>query len=273
MNITPKKNPKEFEQFLFREIDLDLFEYKFLNDYVQGVMSGEKKLYDLSLINSTKESWILILHSEVLLIYGNNWNVSQFKEIKEIFDLNSFTNFTITGTSDLIYALMESYGITNYSIEKERTFYKTKTIQEFKDNKLKIENANIKDLGELAIMLQEYYHEEYNGKNDKSIDDMRQRIFQLIYSNTIYVLKDLNNKLLSFCTIINPDIGILFTKKEYRKLGYGKFILSFCSKLLLQINSDVYLMTDKEEVVSNITCQKVGYKPYYNFSFILINCG
>ncbi len=130
-----------------------------------------------------------------------------------------------------------------------------------------------KELNELAVMLQEYYHEEYNGINDKTIEEMQHRIFQVIHTKKIYVLLDTNEKLLSFCTIINPDIGILFTKRQYRNKGYGKIILSYCSNFLQQKNGMVYLMTDIDKLESNIVCEAVGFKPYYKYVVALINYG
>ena len=122
-------------------------------------------------------------------------------------------------------------------------------------------------------MLQEYYHEEYNGLNDKTIEDMRQRIISVIQIKKIYVLLDMNETLLSFCTVIDPDIGILFTKKEHRNKGYGKIILSYCSQLLQQKNETVYVMTDSDKLESNIVCEAVGFKPYYNYIMTKINYG
>ena len=69
----------------------------------------------------------------------------------------------------------------------------------------------------------------------------------------IYVLKDSNGEITSFCTLINPDIGIIFTKKQYRRQGKGKKLLSFCSNLLLEENDEIYLMTDSNVLSSNKT--------------------
>lgn len=204
MNIIPKNNPAEFEKFLFTEIDLSQYEYKFLNDYIEGAKNGTKKLFDKSLLNRTSDGWILILHGEILMIYGDNWNKNQFEEIKKIINLNQFSNFIITGNFELILELIAFFGVTNYSLYKERILYKTNSINSFHNNQLKIELGSVKDLNALAPMLQQYYHEEYKGLNDKSIVEMHERVFQLILTNKIYVLKNLNDEILSFCTIIDP---------------------------------------------------------------------
>jgi hypothetical protein len=273
MNITPKDNPTEFNRFLSEKIGLELFEDKFLLDYIKKAQSGVLKLYDASLVNISDDSWILILHGEVLLIYGKNWKAEQFSEIKETFDLNSYTNYSLAGNSELINDLIDFFKVYNHIIEKERIFYRTNKISNFDSKKTTIELGQMSDLNELSEMLQKYYHEEYNGQNDKQIDEMNRRIFGLIQTSAIYVLKNSSGEICSFCTIINPDIGILFTKSKFRKKGFGKIIIAFCSKLLLEENDEVFVMTDKAKIASNIVCEKVGFKPYFNYTSTGINNG
>lgn len=73
MNITPKHNTDEFNKFLFQKIDLGLYCYKYLKSYIDKVVSGQLPMSDLSIINTLDGGWILILHGEVLHIYGDNW--------------------------------------------------------------------------------------------------------------------------------------------------------------------------------------------------------
>jgi hypothetical protein len=273
MNITPKDNPKEFNQFLLEKVGLESFENKFLRDYIKRAQSGELNLYNASLLNISEESWILILHGDVLLIYGKNWKKEQFSEIKKIFELNAYTNYSLTGNSKLINDLVDYFKVNNRTIEKERIFYKTNNINEFKTKGITIESGQMADSKELAEMLQEYYHEEYNGHNDKPIDEMLRRVFVLLQTESIYVLRNSSSEICSFCTIINPDIGILFTKSKFRGKGFGKIIISYCSKLLLEVNDEVYVMTDKAKPSSNIVCEQVGFKPYFNYTSIAINNG
>jgi hypothetical protein len=273
MNITPQNNPEEFEQFLFDKIGINLFHHKFLKDYVDEAIAGRRKLYDKSVISYTESGWIIILHGEMLLIYGENWNYSHLEEVSKVVDLKKFNDFAITGKSNLINDLMTFQKFENYSILKERILYQTDNVERLDIGKLKIENGNLTNLDELSTMLQQYYHEEYKGENDKSIFEMQNGMSQLINSEKIYVLKNQTGEILSFCTIIDPDIGILFTKSKYRKSGYAKVILSFCSNLLLKKNDEVFLMTDKNEMASNKTSISVGFKPYYNNSLVEINCG
>jgi predicted GNAT family acetyltransferase len=64
----------------------------------------------------------------------------------------------------------------------------------------------------------------------------------------------------------------MFTKRAHRKKGYGKIILAHCSKLILEKNETVYVMTDRDKIESNIVCEAVGFKPYYNHVMTKINC-
>lgn len=273
MNLTPKDNPEAFNRFLFEKIDLELYQHKFLNDCVDKARNGQKPIYDLSIINTSSSGWILIIHSEMLLVYGYNWSTDQIQEISEVFDLNIYTNYTIAGDDELIDELIKFYEPKNYEIEKRRLFYRATKINIFNNENLKIRLGALSDLDELAVMLQEYYHEEYNGLNDKVIEEMQQRIFSLIQTNNIYVLLKMNGELSSFCTVIDPDIGILFTKKECRNKGYGKVILSYCSSILQQKNDIVYLMTDRDKIESNIVCEAVGFTRYYKYKMAKINQG
>lgn len=271
MNITLKNNPKEFNNFLFEKIGIDRYEYKFLKEYIKTVQNGIRKLYDDSIINTTENGWILILHGDVLLVFGNNWNKTQFLEIKDLFDLNKFPNYLVNGESTLVNELINFFNIKKHSIYKERVFYQSNKIETFIREGVMIELGKMNDHDKLSKMLQQYYHEEYKGKNDKSLKEMQQRMFYLIQSSTIYTLKNTLGQLLCFCTIIDPDIGILFTNIEYRRLGYGKVILSYCSELLEKKNNIVYSMTDKEEVASDYVCKAVGFKPYYEYTMTEIN--
>jgi predicted GNAT family acetyltransferase len=272
MNLSPKHNPEEFRHFLFNEIDLDLYKHKFIRDLIIKAQSGLSSLYDKSLINITKEGWILIIHSEILLVYGHNWSIEQFDEIREIFDLNNFNNYTIAGEDELIEALIKFYNPINSHTEKRRVFYQTESVKVYEKSDFSIEKGALNQLDELAVMLQLYYHEEYNGLNDKELNDMQERIHAMLEDKTIYVLLNTDRKIISFCSIIDPDIGILYTKNEFRNNGYAKIILSYCANLLKQKNSKVFLMTDRDKPESNQVCNKVGFKPYFNYKMIKINC-
>ncbi len=271
MNLTAKHNYNEFIQFLLGEIDLDAYKYKFLNDTVEKITTFKKPLYNLSFISITCDGWVLFLHSDTLMIYGENWNTLQLQEMGELFDINKYSKYTVSGDEELINELFAMYQPNNFEVDKRRLFYKAHEINLFNGADLKIKQGTADQLEELAIMLQQYYHEEYNGQNDKTIEEMRERMLHMIQSEKIFVLLNADNIILSFCTIIDPDIGILFTKNEHRNNGYGKIILSHCSNLLRTLNATVYLMTDTDKTASNRAAEKVGFTPYFKHSMTRIN--
>lgn len=271
MNITPKNNSREFNQFLFNYVNLDLYKYKFLRFYISSVKIRKQVLYDSSVLNIQETGWILILHSDQLLVYGENWTEKQFIEIASDFDFNNYKNFLVSGDSKLLHSLIRFNNLSNHQTEKERVFYKATKIKKIPLDNDVISLGKPNEINVLALMLQEYYNQEYNGENNKKIEETTRRVESLINSEEIYVLKDSNGEIASFCTLINPDIGILFTKEQYRRQGKGKKLLSYCSSLLLKENDEIYLMTDKSVIASNITCEKVCFTPFFDHTSIRIN--
>src|SRR5205814_2310950 len=83
------------------------------------------------------------------------------------------------------------------------------------------------DLDELVLMFQNYYIEEYDGKRNKSPDFLIPTIKKHIENDTLYIIRD-DKVIKVFCSIINPDIGIIFTKKEYRGQGLGRRLMEYC---------------------------------------------
>ncbi len=271
MNISQKKSREDFNEFLFNSVNLALYKHKFLNNYINACFQGTHQLLETSLANISNQGWILILHGEMLLIYGKDWDESQFHEIREIFDLNQFTNFLIIGEANLIERLVEFYNITNHQIIKRRVFYNALEVKEIDPGPLMIEIGEVSEIDELAHLLQEYYREEYSGQNDQDLEECNDRISSLVFSRELFVLKEKNGNILGFCTVIDPDVGILFIKKSHRRRGYGKILLSYCSRFLLQTNKDVYLMTDKNQDVSNRVAESIGFSPYFEHIRVRMN--
>lgn len=271
MNILLKDNPDEFYRFFQEKVDLSMFPHKYLSDYIKKVRRGQNSLYDSSIINISSSGWILILHGEILLAYGDKWNQKQIAEINEAFNLNKYSNYLLAGNEELIIELIEAQNVKRFKVEKRRLFYQTDNVKSFINEDVKIQLGKLNDLNELALMLQQYYHEEYNGLNEKTIDEMQKRMLSSMENQKVYVLNDKHDVIVGFCTILDPDIGILFTKKEHRNRGYGKIILAYCSILLQKKNGVVYLMTDKDKIESNVVCNAIGFESYYNYIMVELN--
>lgn len=273
MNITPEHYPAEFNRLLFEELDLTDYRYKYLSDYINKAKEGCRPIYNTSVINVSNNGWILVLHGDMLLLYGEHWNIEQIVELSESFDLNNFSNYTLAGQEFLIDTLTNFFEITNIEVHKHRLFYQSSSIVVFQHQSTIVRLADYNELDDLALMMQSYFHEEYLGLNDKTIEEMRKQIHWLISNRKIYLATNNNNLLLGFCTIIDPDIGILYTSFNYRNNGYGKIILSYCASLLQSNNHIVYLMTDRDNVSSNILSQQVGFNPFFEYKMITIHRG
>lgn len=270
MNITLKQDPQKFSEFIENQ-DFDLYKYTFLKGFVAQVDMGQNQIFGTSLVNFSGDGWILVLHGDYLAVYGENWSPNQFEEIEKVLNLKKIANYSLAGDNDLIEAMRAYYKIDHYRIEKGRIFYQATGIVNFHSESLKIEIGKLADVPVLSEMLQQYYHEEYDGANDKTIEEMKSRVISYVQSKKIYVLKDDSNDILSFCTINDPDIGILFTKSQYRNKGYAKMLLSFCSTLLVRKNGIVYLMTDKYKQESNKVSIAVGFEPIFEYVMMEMN--
>jgi Predicted acetyltransferase len=269
MNILTTQN--EFSDFLMELATSGEYQYKFLKHELANIFQGRSPIYDDSLLNVQGDSWILIVHGDTIMIHGHNWSVNQFTEIREAFDLSRFNNYLLRGDAVLIRSLNDFYGIRNFDVEMERLFYRTNAIKLFPTGDLVISQAREEDLAQLAPMMQMYYHEEYNGENDKTIEESTARARKCLVRGMMYVLRNAEGTLLSFCTVNDPDIGILFTKQEFRNRGCGKMILSYCGELLLQKNDEAYLMTVASQPASNAACQQVGFRQYFEYGYVRIN--
>ena len=274
MNITPQNNLIKFKNFILDDSLFAEYEYNYLEKYIDCVSQRKCLLFENSLINISEHSWILILHGEtegisIFHIYGENWRENQFQEISELFDLNNLKKSFLAGDSMLINGLIHFFGV-KHDIYKERVFYKAQEINRFENSDLEIELGSKNDLRELSIMLHQYYNEEYEDYN-RTITQTEEKMSIFLESESIFVSKNNAGQIIGFCTVNDPDIGILFTNTEFRNKGYGRYLLSICSEILKESNHEVYLMTDKEKSNSNKVVSEVGYKPFYDYIMTFID--
>lgn len=262
----------QFWKFFEERINLEEYRFKFLKHDIQRMENGTKPVYDDSILNISGGGWILIMHSsDAFVVYGENWSENQFPEIKEHLNINKYKNYLMKGESQLIKSLLDFYCVRNYRTQKERIFYRCKVISSSESEGRLARMALTDDADNLALMLQKYYNEEYGGENDKELKEMRRSVDNSIATNSIFVVENNQKSIVSFCTIINPDIGILYTLDEYRMQGFGKIVLAHCSRVLLKDNEEIYLMTDSTSESSNIVVKKTGFEKFYNYSYIRFN--
>lgn len=161
-------------------------------------------------------------------VYAKNWNQFQIDEVIQDFDFNDESHSFVMGDKNLLLEILSKCDINNYEIGKNRNFYRTKNVKKFEFDNYEIIKPTLDNVSKLAPMLQMYYHEEYKGENDKSLEDMYSRIKDLILSNEIFIINDTGNQeIISFCTIKDYSPGILFTDKNYRNKKFGQILLSY----------------------------------------------
>jgi predicted GNAT family acetyltransferase len=68
-----------------------------------------------------------------------------------------------------------------------------------------------------------------------------------------------------------PIVGSFFIKESHRKRGYGSELLNKGTQNLLKENSEVWLMSDMNDIGSNKIFVKLGYKPVYQTGDYIIH--
>lgn len=264
MNISITQT-ETFWQYFYDLIDLNLYQHKFLREDFKQAKSGNQTLYDRTFLNVQGNSWILMLELESIHIYGQNWSIQQVDEFLKNFDASTFENRFVCGETRLLFEIFRRANTTNYEQFIDRIFYVKSKLNAINQQEETIRLARIEEVPVLGRMLQQFYHEEYEGKNDKLIEEMECRMIAEVERESVYVHLTSENVISSFCTINNPDIGILYTNPVHRRKGYAKKILSFCTEQLFLENQEAHLMTMRNKVESNSTAQSIGYTPYFEF--------
>lgn len=259
-----------FFKILGNLIGENKFEYKFLYKNLLEILNGNQPIKSLILNEINHEKWILVIHTNDLLIYGENWTSDQVKEISEAIPFKNFKNYHFSGGKKLIEDLLIFNNIHGYETFKSRFFYRCKNLNQFENKIAQIDYGTIEDVPELALMLKNYYTEEYKGRNEEEIVEMTAQILEYIENNSIYVLKK-EDIVIAFQTINTIDIGILFIKEKYRNQGYGKFLLGISTEKMIINNSIAYLMTDSANIPSNKIVCDLGYEKFYDYFDLIVN--
>ncbi len=263
------EDTSDFSDFIIDNIERYDYRYKYLINVLDAIYNHEVEVNVNSFINEEDESWIIFVEIKgQVFIYGLNYSDIQVSHFIETINLKEYKGFEIMGTKDLVYKILKQAGIENYKLIKDRCFYQLLNYDSdpIEDN---IELAGFDDLEELVLMFQSYYAEEYNGERNKSADFLIPMIKKSIQNQSLFITKK-DGIITTFCSVIDPDIGIIFTKEEYRGQGLGRRLLEYCSSLLFDENEVAYLMTDMHNSASNKICQKIGYDIIYEHTNIKI---
>ena len=269
MTIITLKELKKFEDFLNDNINRNEYKYKFLVYFLDTLFVQQKGVIKQnSSIIWNGDNWAIFIETnKELLFYCKYYERIFADKILEQLDLNQHLGKEIVGDYDLIYELLRKNKIKNFKVIKDRLFYKTETVNKISNSKHEI--ASEFDLEKVIQLYQEYYKEEYKGARNKTKDNLYSKILRDLKNKRIYIIKD-DGEIVAFCSINNPDIGIMFTDKKNRKLGYSKQLLSIATERLLSGNLVAYVMTDMHNIPSNKVCRDIGYNIYYKHTYLSI---
>lgn len=230
------------------------------------VMAGYSNNFD-AWIYKTDESWCVgFWINGNYLFHSRNLDTYDLKLINERINFSTFKidGFHFAGNTSLIDSLSELN--KSFSLEKfkERYFYVADKINFESKLDVKISLVTEYDTEDVAKLYQQYYIEEYNGVNNKTIEKVLSNINSLMSRELIYKL-EIKNEVIGFCSKMSflsetPNmIGTIFIKEACRNKKYAQYLLSNISKELLNTNQEIYLMTTKDNISSNKMVENIGF--------------
>lgn len=259
----------DFQDFLEENINRNDYKYKYLVNALDYIFIYKKiPISPSSFIIKNNHNWVLFIETPGnLFIYENEADEILRHNIIEEINLRTHKQKEIMGSNDLTYYLIENQDI-KYDLIKDRIFYKTSELILICDSH-EYDFAIQKDLDQLITLFQDYYADEYDGKRNKTEEQLEEGVSNQIFKNEILV-KRVDNQIVAFCSMNNPDIGIMFTKNDYRGNGYAKQLLLQASITLLETNDEIYVMTDLHNIPSNKICNDIGFVEIYRHTNLLL---
>lgn len=255
------------------------FDFYYLIEIYNIVMRDHKSCID-AWIYRNDEKWCVGFFVEGLYLLNGSSNLSD-KDILKIRDKIDFNNIIdigenleFMGNTDLLNNLSNIIK-PKFALEssiKERFFYVANQLNFDNNTELNISLMNKNDdVNEVGKLYQQYYVEEYAGKNNKNIDAVINNVNYLIENSAIYKLI-VEDRIIGFCTTMNfisgrdNMVGTIFIDENYRNRKYGQGLLAYVSNKLLEINPEIYLMTTKENISSNKMVENLGFVRCYEHS-------
>jgi GNAT superfamily N-acetyltransferase len=267
--IIPIQDTEQFFQFIEVTINKGDYRYKYLNNALALIYNREVEIGANSYIHQDEGGWVIfIVFAADLLIYGADYSEVHLAHLTRALDLARYKGFNTMGTYDLIYTVLERLKIENYQLVKDRYFYQlTDITANVTENNLKLAKSG--DHKQLVGMFQQYYIEAYQGERNKRVEFLLPMINRSILEKKLYIIK-FDTIIAAFCSIVDPDIGILFTRETHRGQGLGFRLLAHCSRMLLEKNGFAFVMTDMHNPASNTICKKIGYKLIYEHTNVIL---
>lgn len=239
-----------------------------------NVMGGYQNFYD-AWIYENNESWCVGFWIDGnYLLNSKELDVNDLHKINEKINFKFFDQdgFHFAGDTKLIDNLTElNKGKFELDSFKERYFYVSNKINFESELQNNISLLNICDIDKVATLYQQYYVEEYEGKNNKELEFVKANINYLMSKKLIYKL-ELENDIIGFCTKMSflsqkPNmIGTIFIEESKRNNKFAQNLLAEVSNEMLRQNQEIYLMTTKKNTASNKMVENVGFIKQYDHS-------
>lgn len=259
MQIISIQDDQRFLDFIKQKINRTDFRFKYLVSFLNMAFGrGEATIMENTSIYKLGDGWVIYIETEgKLFIYGSD-NPTIIDALSNNINFEMFAGYEIMGDYDLVYRLLQDKNTHGYTVIKDRIFYtlrhSNKLLQALDDTQ-----PNQNDVDELTKMMLDYYVEEYEGTRNKTEEMIRPIIVNHINNNSIHIYRE-DGIIKSFCTVINPDVGILYTKPDFRNQHIGKRLLSTCSRVILTLRNTCFVMTDMKNIPSNKICVDIGYE-------------
>lgn len=249
------------------------FDFYYIINAFGGVMSDSTEFFDCWIYEVDDRWCVGFWISGNYLLNSKNLTQEDIKIINDKVDFSQFgiDDFHFAGNTEIIEQLSESN--SDFSLEpfKERYFFKLNSIKLKTKFSNEVSITTKEDIKDIAILYQQYFHEEYNGKNDKDLQSMDEKVESLQFRKLIYKLK-IKDNIIGFCTVmsfLNPElnmIGTIFIDTNYRRNGNGRHLLSYVTDKIHKGNNGILLMTTKESFASNKMVESVGFEKQYEHS-------
>lgn len=224
------------------------------------------KLYNLADMDGSNAYCLLMTGN--YYIHSFKWNDKLIDKLSKIIEFKNFRNFTFTGQRDLLLQLLDRNKVT-YQIKKDRLIYECRRTSNLTNLHGQLELANKSDIDELSEMSYQYSLEEYAGLAHQDYESSRNIVYGGIENKNIFKLVS-GGKIRSMAQVLSlyenfPLIGQLYTKNEFRNKGFATSILFHLTNYLLNIlgKEKCGLLSDVNNISSNIVFQKVGYQSIY----------
>jgi hypothetical protein len=237
--------------------------YFFLIETINRVLRGEEKVHTFfNIVNKNNNCIIVLLTTEVCLIYDDQFNNDMIPLLSEELEFSKFKRYRFAGCKKTIDALFK-LNQTEYELQKHRIIYKCSAVSlDYKYAPGSMQMGDINRIEELTT-LSEGFAKEYFG-DTKDPENMRVKIMSGILDDSIYQWVDCG-RACSMAQSLNEDydfpvIGHFYTYPSLRNKGYGTSIIHALTKGLLEAgNPFVMLSTNALTPSSNRVFEKVGY--------------